>query len=776
MSALTSIVDLARGRPKPERVGLLMMTALGAVMCFVPLFNLLGYEAALLAGGLVGFVAMALTDMALTAQGHRPLDPEWEGAARWFWETLLWRMTLALPVLLLLSLNALRVPNCDFMTGLGFWALGPLMSVFVGHTLAWVLAGLFKPSKRRLGLGVALVLLNALLMGLHIALEPPITGHQWFIGYLSGSIYDEALSVPSSLVYYRFTLTLGGLGLIFGLEALRERRAQPQPSAWRLWAALSLALILSWGALTSQEQRFGVKIDRETIAERLGGRLETEHFIIYHAQDPHLVEQLELLAQDHEFRYWELQRYFGTDPVKAHGRKVRSFVYASRDQKGSLMGASRTLIAKIWLREMHITWSDYGDHLLAHELAHIFTEPFGYGPLKLSARFGVFVNMGLVEGVATAADDAPGELSLHEASALMRALKIAPDIRGLVGAKGFWGQSSSRAYTLMGSFVRFLVERDGIDKFKRAYGSADFEGAYGVSADALVTQWEAMLDAMPAVKDPRAIALAKLRYTRPSIFGKVCARAQAQLRERAWAAYAAGALPEGIKLLEQVVANDSTGASQDQIGLIELLTQARRFEQATSKLEQLLRDESLTPTQRAQLVELRADMAWLKGQLADARADYSRCLELGVPDTTRRMLSVKRDALERQPRERDLARAYLLERLDAQIALAFPLMWSNQAPDDALAAYLTGRGLYNGRRWSEALPYLERAQAGLIDPVLAQESALLVAVTLTHLRELDKAQERFTMLAALEDRRISALAREWLDRVAFIRRQPKPKE
>lgn len=776
MSALTSIVDLARGRPKPERVGLLMMTALGAVMCFVPLFNLLGYEAALLAGGLVGFVAMALTDMALTAQDHRPLDPEWEGASRWFWETLLWRMTLALPVLLLLSLNALRVPNCDFMTGLGFWALGPLMSVFVGHTLAWVLAGLFKPGKRRLGLGVALVLLNALLMGLHIALEPPITGHQWFIGYLSGSIYDEALSVPSSLVYYRFTLTLGGLGLIFGLEALRERRAQPQPSAWRLWAILSLALILSWGALTSQEQRFGVKIDRETIAERLGGRLETEHFIIYHAQDPHLVEQLELLAQDHEFRYWELQRYFGTDPVKAHGRKVRSFVYASRGQKGELMGASRTLIAKIWLREMHITWSDYGDHLLAHELAHIFTEPFGHGPLKLSARFGVFVNMGLVEGVATAADDAPGELSLHEASALMRALKIAPDIRGLVGAKGFWGQSSSRAYTLMGSFVRFLVERDGIDKFKRAYGSADFEGAYGVSADALVTQWEAMLDAMPAVKDPRAIALAKLRYTRPSIFGKVCARAQAQLRERAWAAYAAGALPEGIKLLEQVVANDATGANQDQIGLIELLTQARRFEQATSKIEQLLKDESLTPTQRAQIVELRADMAWLKGQLADARADYSRCLELGVPDTTRRMLSVKRDALERQPRERDLARAYLLERLDAQIALAFPLMWSNQAPDDALAAYLTGRGLYNGRRWAEALPYLERAQAGLADPVLAQESALLVAVTLTHLRELDKAQERFTMLAALEDRRISALAREWLDRVAFIRRQPKPKE
>lgn len=775
MSSLTSIVDLVRARPKPERVGLLIMTALGAVMCFVPLFNLLGYEASLLAGGVVGFVSMVLTDFALMQEEHRPLDPEWEGASRWFWETLLWRMTLVLPGLLLLSLNALRVPNCDFTTGLGFWALGPLLSVCIGHTLAWVLAALLKPGKRRLALGVALVLINALLMGLHIALEPPITGHQWFIGYLSGSIYDEALSVPSSLIYYRFTLTLGALGLIFGIEALRLHRARPR-GGWRMWAALAITLILSWGALTSQEQRFGVKIDRETIAERLGGRLETEHFIIYHAQDPQLSEQLDLLAQDHEFRYSEMQRYFGTDPVKAHGRKVRSFVYASRGQKGALMGASRTLIAKIWLREMHITWSDYGDHLLAHELAHIFTEPFGHGPLKLSARLGVFVNMGLVEGVATAADNAPGELSLHEASAAMRALKIAPDIRGLVGAKGFWGQSSSRAYTLMGSFVSFLVERDGIDKFKQAYGTADFEGAYGVSADTLVTQWEAMLDAMPTSKDPRVMDLARFRYTRPSIFGKVCARAQAQLRERAWTAYAAGAMPEGIKLLEQVVANDATGSSEDQIGLLDMLTQARRFDQAQLKIEQLLKDESLAPTQRAQIFQLRADMAWLKGQLADARADYTRCLELGVPDTTRRMLSVKRDALERAPHERDLARAYLLERLDAQVALAFPLMWSNQTPDDALASYLTGRGLYNGRRWAEALPYLERATTGLKDPVLVQESALLVAVTLTHLRELDKAQERFTMLAALEDRRISALAREWLDRVAFIRRQPKPKE
>lgn len=752
------------------------MTALGAVICFVPLFNVLGYESSLLTAAVAGFVSLGLSERALAQAARRPLDPQWSGAARWYWETLLKRLLLALPGFVLLLLNALRVPSCDLVTGAALWALGPVFAIFMGHSLAWALAAPLQGSLKRLLLGVGLVLINALLMGLHIALEPPITGHQWFIGYLSGSIYDEALSVPASLLYYRGTLATGVLGVIWGLEAARLKRAASASAAagssWRLWALLATTLLLSWALMYSQRQRFGVELDRETIAARLGGKIETEHFVIYHGQSQDLTSQAALLAEDHEFRYAQMKRFFGTDPVALHGRKVRSFVYQDRAQKGALMGASRTLIAKIWLREMHITWSGYGDHLLAHELAHIFTEPFGRGPLRLSARFLVGVNMGLVEGVATAADDPPGELSLHEASAMMRALKIAPDIRKLLGAEGFWGQSSAKAYTLMGSFVRFLVDTYGMDKFKAAYGAGSFEQVYGEPIDVLVGRWEQLVDSLPVVTQERAIALAKFRYTRSSIFGKVCARAQAQLRDQAFDAAAAGALGAAIRGLEQLIANDPVGALQDEISLASLLLRAQRYDQAKRLISGLLQDpqERLSPVQRAQLTQLEADMAWLEGRYQDADTAYTRCLALGVPDEARRLLLVKRQSLTKAEAERAIARDYLVERHDQPLAQLLPVLWSSRAPEDPLAAYLTGRLLFGGGRFQDARPYMERARAELKEVELVEESALMLAQILTHQGELDKAHELLLTLHAAQGARVRALAAEWSERVAFKRR------
>jgi hypothetical protein len=62
--------------------------------------------------------------------------------------------------------------------------------------------------------------------------------------------------------------------------------------------------------------------------KRSGGRIETEHVIIYFSHneldDP---EQVRRLAEDHEYRYWELERFFGVDVVQWRGRKLESYVY-----------------------------------------------------------------------------------------------------------------------------------------------------------------------------------------------------------------------------------------------------------------------------------------------------------------------------------------------------------------------------------------------------------------------------------------------------------------
>ena len=64
------------------------------------------------------------------------------------------------------------------------------------------------------------------------------------------------------------------------------------------------------------------------------------------------------------------------------------------------MGGRTTMVAKPWLHEIHIHPAHSPHPVLAHELAHVVAAPFGAPPLQLSARHGLLVNMGLVEGLA----------------------------------------------------------------------------------------------------------------------------------------------------------------------------------------------------------------------------------------------------------------------------------------------------------------------------------------------------------------------------------------
>ena len=81
-----------------------------------------------------------------------------------------------------------------------------------------------------------------------------------------------------------------------------------------------------------------------TIAEALGGRHETEHFVIHYARDSDLADRIEAVGLDHELRHAQLTALLGVAPDV----KIRSFLYRDSAQKRALMGADRTFIAKPW--------------------------------------------------------------------------------------------------------------------------------------------------------------------------------------------------------------------------------------------------------------------------------------------------------------------------------------------------------------------------------------------------------------------------------------------
>ena len=749
-----------------------VVALLGVALCFTPLFNLIGYESAAVMGIAVGLGSAFLTLRALrTGALQPPLDPaRATSPAADFCGFLPRSLGLVLPPLALLGLNAARVRNCDPALGGEFWLLIPVVSAVLGQGLAWLAAAVTAARWGRVALVAGVLVADLGWFLWRLATQPPITGHGLLFGWFAGSIYDEDLSVPGHLWWVRLTLLGLVACVVLGTERAWRRRSG-RPSRAAAWGLVAFAVPTLYAVATAEAH--GVALDREDIIAELGGTVETEHFFIHYDPSEVQGERLELLVEDHEFRYAEMEAFLGVDPVAWRGRKVRSFVYPTVRAQSRLMGSRGTLVARPWTHEMHIRWTHYTDNALAHELAHIFSAVFGGGPLELATRGGLLPDIGLLEGLALAADWPPHELDPHESAAAMRALDIAPDIRSIFSPTGFWAQPGRKAYTLMGSFVRWLIETHGMEPFQQVYGHGDFEAVYGRPAVALIADWEAYVDGL-TVSD-ELLELARYRYKHKSIFGKTCARAVADLKRQARGATGQRDFGRALELWEQIRAFNHTGQGRPEQGLeeAELLDRLERFDDALAILDGLLGREGkrrLRPARRAQVLELKGDISWRAGRTAEAADAYTRSLTLGVPDTTRRMLQVKLRAVEDPDGEvRGLARDYLLENDGGRSALYKALTWANLRPGDPLPRYLVGVQLSSAQERAAALSTLAGPPGLLPTPHLDEQRRLLLAENAYELRRLDEADAWIDTLEGSESSRKRSFAEEYRARVAWMR-------
>jgi len=817
----------------PALLPFALVSGAALALCFTPLFNLLGYESSAAMGVVLGITAMLMT-IGEVRSGRRtgPLDLR-QSPIDGFFRAAPARLLLTLPPLLILGANALRVRNCDPLSGLAFWFVIPLFSALFGHGLGWLSLAVSR-WPRTLGLG--LIAANSAIFVYRLIVEPPIQGYHWLFGWFAGSIYDEALSLPQSLVFYRLMLaTELSFGLLL-LELWWRRRAHRPLGLVLQLSLLTLGAVIG---LRSVAQDQGVGIDRAFIQAELGGEAESEHFTIHYDPAALSAERLALLIDDHEFRYAELRAYLRTDPVVDAGRKLRVFIYPNHRSQHRLFGSRRTYVARPWTAEMHIRWESPGETSVAHELAHLFSAPFGGGPLRLATRGGWIVDIGLVEGLALAADWPPGELDPHEAAAAMRQLDIAPDIRETFAPWGFWQQPAGKAYTLMGSFVRFLIDTYGVAAFHEAYRAGDWEQVYGKSIHALISEWEQFIDGI-AVDDAR-LELARLRYAKGSIFHKTCARTLAELRRQAEAAEAQGDWARALQLRQEVKGHQNRDEEGD-LNIAQLLVKLGRHEEALQLIDQLLAagapeapdadpnepsaaplggpadDENdaqqgeadpdvdadpaaeaeaeperapagdagpttgkkrkgkkrgkraLKPAMQAHLIELRGDILWRAARTEEAAEAYGTCLSLGLEDADRRRVEVKTTGtLATDPLVTSLLFDYMIDERRRAGQLYTASKLANARPQDRLGAYLLGLQLATIGAHDEAIPWLIGPDGSLNERILDERRVDLLAESYLRIGALDEAAETWTRLLDASSSRTQAHAREGLDRVRFAR-------
>lgn len=643
----------------------IILHALLALVCsFVPLFDLLGYEAAFAVAALAAPTSYAIGS-GVAAQSRRS-----RRALPRAWATTL--LVLGVPWLIL-TLNAIRVRNCDYGEGLAFYLVLPCATGIYMATFGVLGRTAFATSTmaRRL-FGVIVVTLPLLMSIWHVYRQPPIFvfDHAW--GYFAGSLYDESIPLDRKLLFFRLGTLLRVVGLIWVMRLLERSR-----SGALLGGVLAMIVAFTYDGIVGP--RVGFDVSRSDIERELPVTVTRPGLVIH--LPGNVPEALRsAIADDHQFRLESLNRRFAVIPEW----QIHSYVYRDPDQKARLMGGRNTQVAKPWLHEIHIHGPAAPHDVMPHELAHVVAGAFGSRLLEASARYGVVLNMGLVEGVAEAVTPERGAYDLHTWARALRAIGRAPDMRAILGATGFWSQAPARAYTVAGSFVRYLLTQYGPEPLKRAYPSADFEGAYGKPLSELVSEWERFIDALPL--SDREKRMAEDQFKTPSIFAKPCAHEIAQLRSRAQQASG-----EKAVAIYRDICTHLGDATSARFNLAQALRKAGDDVAFTSEAASLLERQDLTPGQRARLMEMQGQLAWQRGDLESARKAFETVLELDASSESQRLQWVRVWALGRPPEQRDRLRTYLDgDAAAVRDALTFERWMRGDSPDQTLP-YLFGR-------------------------------------------------------------------------------------
>lgn len=326
--------------------------------------------------------------------------------------------------------------------------------------------------------------------------------HVW--GTWPGPIYDEALHVGKSLVFFRWITFLW----IILLWVVPSWNKNTQNKIIVILAALGL--VLSYMNLDAS----GIITTRDSLKEQLSLHRQTEHFDIFFEEKNFTKEEVEFWATRHEFYFQQIVQLLDIDWPK--DRKIESFVYANAWQKKKLVGAKFTSYVPIWLEQdqLHIA-KQHLDGVLKHELVHAISKQFG------NDLFNGSWSIGMIEGVAEAiASNASSESTLDQIIATEQPLPSAQEMESALSNSGFYGTASAISYTTAGSFVKFLLANYPVSNFKKAYPNNDFENTYSKSFNQIVSEWHQHLNAVSIDSVDQQVS--EFIFSRKSLFQKEC--------------------------------------------------------------------------------------------------------------------------------------------------------------------------------------------------------------------------------------------------------------
>jgi hypothetical protein len=594
--------------------------------------------------------------------------------------------------------------------------------------------------------------------------SPLVFAFDPFVGFFSGTLYDTVIDGTDRLLTYRLGSALSALfaaGAALHLDPPRENRAaqgavHPGLRARGWTSVLTLAALAGSLAVTALGSHLGHWQTTSTIRAQLGAERVGERCTIVYPSTLR-DDEAELFSRDCDQQLGAVAAYLGVE----HPPRVTAFVFQDAGQKRRLMGAADTYVAKPWRREVYVQVAGYPHPVLGHELAHVIAGELAPGPMHVAGLLGgLLPNPGLIEGIAVAASPDDDELSPEAWSRAMIELGILPPLRTIFSLD-FLSQNAGRAYTVAGAFVGWVHRTQGISTVQRWYGGEALPAITGRSWADLERGFRADVAALSI--PPEAMALARARFDRPALFGRVCPHEVDALTREARGLLGAGDVRGAARRAHQALSLDRHDAGALLLGAT-CAERAGTPALAASQLEQIAGDAALSRTARDRAEERLGDLALWRASVADesGAADHG-----DVAEAARRYLGVQARVLD-EDRLRSLdvkllaagsaeARRAIVPYLTGEPSRGTDVIggaaelgrWAEARAGEGLPLYLLGRSALSRGLPARAGVLLEEAlRRGNMPPRVAREAARQLVIAGCERRDAGEIQRGLASWAA----------------------------
>ena len=712
-------------------VSLAIVFLISAGLTYFPLIGTLGFEYSAFMAFVMAFICVFISaelvniDLTNRKRGRRLSDLTTSIFIINF-------IVLAIPFVVGL-LSSLIKKDCYLLEGSIFFLLISTVTVFFSTALGMLTGYVLR--RRGFFIG-SLILLGTVVYALwHIYKDISLFVYSPVFGFFPGPLYDEAIPVTLTLVIYRVIIVFWGILFMLLLRlanGLRYKRIG-------IWDFISISVVAAILIIShSHKSEIGISYTRDHVTQNvLSASVETDHFIIYYVPGTPESKYIDLIKDDHEWRYKQLAEYLDVDSED----KIRSYIYPDAEIRKKITGAGETTIANPIHKEIHLIYNSFPHPILKHELTHVMAGDFGTDFLRMSPK------VGLLEGIAVAADWSGDGYTRHQYAKSMIRRGMAPAIQDLVGF-GFWYAPAPISYTLMGSFSRFLIDTYGIDNFKHLYKTGDFS-VYGKSLDELAGEWLEFLKGVYIPEETEEITEAK--FSAPSIFTATCPRRVASLRTNGFKHFSDDNYFKARELFSRALGYNPT----DPV-LINGLSYAHYYDGNYDEVGEVIKNSGIVPkVDKRILYNLRANALWQEGNTQEAAEIFKAVRNEALPDDLKRELDIKLSAINKGGQSEQKIREFFGTR-DRVIQEAALQELIRSSPGYSPAYYLIGRQFFNNQQFEKALPYLNTAgNFGLPSDKLEKENLRILGITQFSLGNYDDAVKTFKKLSTIADTEVS---------------------